>query len=283
MSSRRTFVGIVLALPIAPGALAATARDRRLDPRDSADLATIIRKMRFRMDDGLIFNWLSGTKYGQVGSTLVPLMNMEVGGISRIRNVADGFDVTSLERTFYTDIDTGRPLTRWRNPYTGEDIDIARGPVGPTTVRYLNTGDRVLPDTVGGAKFSGSSITRLVSAVDDDVWIANDAHVRLTRGASAGTFEVHEWSTSHARLTELSDRRVMSVRAEIYLQEITSWALWMKMGDRPGTVTSRGVGRKVLAYGEMPGSWRSLMETSHPDIARDPQAALDRQANRFEQ
>ncbi len=86
MSSRRTFVGSALALPVAPGALAATARDRRLDPRDSADLATIIRKMRFRMDDGFIFNWLSGTKYGQVGSTLVPLMTPYVA----VRSVPPG-------------------------------------------------------------------------------------------------------------------------------------------------------------------------------------------------
>lgn len=283
MTSRRTFVASAMALPVAQSVFASPARGQPLDPHDSADLAMIIRKMRFRIDDGFIYNWLSGTKYGQTGSTLVPLMNMEVGGISRIRNVADGFDVTSLERTFYTDLDTGRPLKRWQNPYTGEDIEIARGPVGPTTVRYLNTGARVLPDTVGGAKLSGSSVTRLVSAVDDDVWIANDAHVSLARGASEGTFEIHEWSTSHARLSELSDRRVMTVRAEVHLQEITSWASWMRMGDRPGTVTSRGVGCKVLSYDEMPSTWRALMEEAHPDIAREPHSAVDRQVNRFEQ
>lgn len=256
---------------------------RRLDPNDARDFLVISRKMRFRMDDGLVFNWLFGTKYGQFGTELVPLLNMESGSISRVRNVPQGYDVTTLERTFYLDLKQGRPLTHWRNPYTGENIAIGRGPVGPTTVRYLTDGTRVLPDQIGGAKFEGTSVTRLVSVAGDDVWITNDAHVRLDRDGTTGTFEINEWSISHGRLSELSDPDVTAVRAEVNLQEVTNWAAWMKMGTRAGVVTSRGVGRKVLGYDEMREQWRALMAEAHPDIARDPAAAVDRPQNRFEQ
>jgi hypothetical protein len=45
----------------------------------SLDLVKLYRKLHYRSDDGLIFWWLQGPKYGQVGTTLTPLYQANVG------------------------------------------------------------------------------------------------------------------------------------------------------------------------------------------------------------
>lgn len=284
--SRRGFIGggLALGVPMAVAAAPARSVGALLDPHQAEDFALISRKVRFRTDDGLTFAWLFGTKYGQVGGELRPLMNMEAGSISRVRNTANGFEVTALERTFYTDLTTRKRLTKWVNPYTGETIPITRGPVGPTTVRYRADGTRELPTEFGGAKFEGRSDTLLVSAVGDDIWISNDSTVKLTRDNGAGNaFHVTEWSISHARLSEVSPASVRGVESRIHLQEVTSWPIWMRMGEQPGVVTSRGVGIKVLEFERLPATWREMLAQTNPEIARDPARALDRPPARFEQ
>jgi hypothetical protein len=56
----------------------------------------------------------------------------------------------------------------------------------------------------------------------------------------------------------------------------------MNMGDRPGSLTSRLVGRKVRRYADLPESWRARLAQLAPDIAADPVAALDRPAAKFD-
>ena len=46
------------------------------------------------------------------------------------------------------------------------------------------------------------------------------------------------------------------------------------MGDRNGHYFSRCFGRKVFSAAAMPADWQRLMAVRHPDILRDPKAAL---------
>lgn len=255
-----------------------------LDSHDPRDFALLSRKIKYRMDDGLVFAWIFGTKYAQVASELRPLMHMQSGSIYRVRNRADGFEVTAFERTFYVDLETRKPLTKWRNPLTGENITIQRGPVGPTTMRFAADGSQELPSHIGGAPFNGDSRMRLLACVGDDLWISNDATVRLARdGGKAGIFDITEWAMSHASLSEASDPERSAVEARIHLQEVTSFPVWMKMGSQPGVVTSRGVGRKVHEFESMPRTWLKMLRDFHPEVSRDPNAAFEFSAAQFEQ
>ena len=94
-------------------------------------LARIARKVRFRLDEGLVFAWIFGTKYGQVEAELRPLLNFEAGAISRVRNTPEGFAVTTWERTFYAALQDDEPRRIWRTPYTGADIPTHGGASGP--------------------------------------------------------------------------------------------------------------------------------------------------------
>jgi hypothetical protein len=51
----------------------------------AADAGLMYRKMHFRSDDGLVFWWLQGVEYGQVGTTLTPLYTASIGTLQRIK------------------------------------------------------------------------------------------------------------------------------------------------------------------------------------------------------
>ncbi len=160
-------LGAVATTEAAPAAIAgAAALDARL----------AYRKLHFRSDNGLVWWWLQGPKYGQVGTTLTPLFTMLVGTLQRVRLTADGgFDLTSLEMVFLADLDTGARLRQWRNPYTTEMLPVKFAPLGPSTVHYRAHNSRTLPTEIGGARLESSARSSAPVVVGDDVFIREES------------------------------------------------------------------------------------------------------------
>ncbi|MDX2141771.1 MAG: DUF1838 family protein [Rhodospirillaceae bacterium] len=274
-----------LASTISAAALLGVSRAQAaLDPAKQADVITMYRKLRYRMDDGLVFWWMVDTKIGQVETKLTPLFDMQVGSIMRIKTNPDGsFAVTSLEDVFYTDSATGEFLRQWKNPYTGETVPVAHAPVGPTTIVYRADGTPIMPKELGGSKLEGRSVVGPAIAVGDDVWVRGDSFATVTSPDPARPpFEVNDLSIYQGSLKEVSDPKVMVAAATVQSNQVTGWRAWMKMGDRPGNFMSRGVGRKVARYADMPPKWRALVAEIDPAIAADPLAALDQPPAKFD-
>jgi hypothetical protein len=263
---------------------AGQSRSRQpFDPADPASRLQGIRKVLFANHEDLVFWWMKGSKYGIVDNVTTPFYNMEVATILRCHNEGvDRFAVTSLEIVFYTDPVTGALLERWQNPYTGEWLDMKYVPVGPTRIPYALNGPE-MPKELPGARLEATHALGPVTIEGDDVWIRNDNNVVVTRTDGAGRpFLVHDWATYHARLADLENTALRSAPADVSFMDITSWPQSMRMGDRPGTRLSRCAGRKVDALGKLPVSFVALLEARFPQIARDPAAALEAGANRFE-
>lgn len=256
-------------------------RAASLDPQSPN---AIYRKLRFRADEGLLFWWIKGRKYAQIGTKLDPLYDMQVGSLVRVKNTADGgYDATSLEIVFYTDIATGSFLRQWKNPYTGETLEIKHAPIGPTTTRHTPAGDPIRPTELGGSKLEASSVNYPAIIEGEDVWINHHSTAAVfPRDGKGEPFRVNDWSTYLAKASDVMDVNKPYVSSSVHLQEVTSWGRWMNMGDRPGNLTSQGVGRKVKTYAEMPQVWRKLVEDIDPDVAKDPLAVLDRPTANFE-
>ena len=54
------------------------------------------------------------------------------------------------------------------------------------------------------------------------------------------------------------------------------------MEGAPGNLLTRGSGKKVAEFRQLPASFRSLLSAQHPAIAEDPAGALDMEPFRFE-
>ena len=277
-------VGVLAGAAVSPGRAAAARAGaaRRLDPANAADRLQMYRKLHYRSDDGLVWWWLQGPKYGQVGTTLTPLFTMVVGTLMRIRQTEDGgFDLTSLEMVFLADLASGTRLSEWRNPYTDELLPVKFDPLGPNTVHYRADNTRVLPTSLGGARLEATARVSDPTIVGDDVFVRDESTARVFSPGRTQPFEVNDLSTYHGSLAELRDPKVRMARATVAFAEVTGWQRWMNMGDRPGNLTSRSSGAKVRDFASMPANWRAMLAEAAPRIAADPVAALQGPEARF--
>ena len=242
----------------------------------SLDFVKLYRKLHYRSDDGLIFWWLQGPKYGQVGTTLTPLYQANVGTFQRIRYLDDGgFELTALEINLITDVNTGEPLNEWRNPYTGETLAARFNPMGPNTIRYRADNSRILPTEVGGARIESVVTLHPPMIVGDEYFQRDEAVAGVFPAGRGIPFEVNDLAVYHGSVSNLADPAVTVGDATVFFAEVTGWQRWMNMGDRSGNLTSRMVGRKVARYEDLPAQWREQLAKRAPKIAADPIAALD--------
>jgi hypothetical protein len=164
----------------------------------AVDAASLFQKLHFRTDDGVVFWWLMGPKIGQAGTTLTPLYTSCIGTVQRVRHLADGgFDVTQLEMIVMLDVETGRPLDRWRNPYSGESVPTRHNLVAPVTFRYRSDGTRVLPTEVGGTPVDSRATTHAPVIVGDDVFIRDESVARVFTPGRKVPFQVNDIAVYH--------------------------------------------------------------------------------------
>jgi hypothetical protein len=247
-----------------------------LDLRRAEDAWQIHRKLQFRTDSGLVFWWIRGPSFGQVGAELTPLYELNFGTVQRVTQRADGgFNVTQLELAFRTDLETGQPLKTLLNPYTGETIAIEFNPMGPTTLRFSRDNVPVVPTEIGGSKIQFESIPSRPFVVGDTVYYRHRAKSRVITVGAADRI-INDISTLSGPAREALNPAVTWVDAKLQSSDVTGWPRWLKMGDRPGGVTLRGVGGKARRFKDMPADWLAMLGAARPDIAADPVAALDR-------
>jgi hypothetical protein len=257
MLNRRTAIALgssALAALMTPPAEAAT-----LDLRKPQDAWQIHRKLQFRTDSGLVFWWIRGPSFGQVGAELTPLYELNFGTVQRVMQRADGgFDVTQLELAFRTDLETGQPLKALRNPYTGESVPIEFNPVGPTVIRYSRDNVPVVPTEIGGSKLLFEAVPSRPFVVGDTIYYRYRAQSRVITVGAADRV-INDISTFSGSARDALDPTVTWVDAKLQSSDVTGWPRWMKMGDRPGGATLRGVGGKVRRFADMPPDWLAML------------------------
>ncbi len=272
--NRRTLIG-ALAVGAAVSAQASSSGGTGVDPRNPlGNFGALYRKLRYRSDDGHLFWWLSGTKYGQVDNELRPLHSLEACAIIRVRSTGSGFDATSLEHVFYTDLETGRPLERMLNPFSGEMVQYRRTPARAVTIHYDADASFTLPETKGGPRVEFRRSKGILVRHGGDVWLQDDSSTTVTPPGGTPSHG-NDWSTFRARFDEIARPGANFVAATVHMQSLSGWQGWMKMGERRGGLTSRIVGAKVASFDDVPASWRSMLQSAHPEVARDPLGALD--------
>ena len=111
--SRRSTLGALAATVASTGISLANGAARQAPVLDPVkDMMLILKKLRFRTDDGVYFWWMVGTKLGQLDAAVTPLFNMETGTIARVAHKPDrGIDITTPGVVFYTAVTTGPHLS----------------------------------------------------------------------------------------------------------------------------------------------------------------------------
>ena len=256
---------------------------KALNPDVPAHLDFLHRKILYALDERPVFWWKRGTKYGVISGEITPMWDMWVFFVQRVvEHREDSFDVASLEAVYLTDHDTGALLENYTNPYTGETLALPGRLMGPETQTFDSDGGPAESSTLPGVSIKRTHQLGPATITGDDVWLSVDSSAIVTRSSDARPFRVNDLETFNAKRSDVLDPDQSCAPAQATLHLISSWQRWLNMGDRLGSQVTRLVAKKAFDFRGVAPELQSLLGQSHPDIAADPVAALERPQESFE-
>jgi hypothetical protein len=269
-ATRRALLTMGLAVGAALAADGAQASSSALDLTTPKARLRAYMLMRGALEDRLVIGFISGRYYGVVDNEIKPLYGVVGATFARYRARADGgYDGATYEVPFFTDLETGAALEKYRNPYTGETVDVVNSDFPPSAFTVTDA-----LEIVSARRFPGLVVRDKVIAIQTsgaDVWMTEETTSALTIPSGAPKpIRYSEATSLHALKADLLKPGVKSVPCQTAYTSVVSWRPWLKMGDHPGHLMGNGVGRYGMAMEELPENWRAATALRHPDVLKDP-------------
>lgn len=266
---------VLLATAALAAAAALPASARQLDPAKPADALEIMKRVQCGVRDGepAVYYW-SGKVYSRVtGEPDRLLFHGEGMNIRQCVTVTDpqrgtGYRQVSREVMLFTDPATGQVLRQWRNPWTGETVDvmhIANDPVN---------GRPSFPVGADGKPYS-INLRRM------GPWLMMPLEVPLFyTNPLGGDYQDYVGNKYHAmeifdfamRADEVLDTRFPTTYASVSWVRISDWMPWMKMRGRQGQIVFNAMGTKLRSFDELPDVLKNEIRTNYPAYVAPPPA-----------
>lgn len=252
---------------------AAPAGARMLNPEVPADALEIMKRTQCGVADGVpaVYHW-SGRIYSRVtGERDRLLFRGEGMNIRQCVAVEDpvrgkGWRQVSREVMLFLDPKTGEVLREWKNPWTGETVEvmhIANDPVN---------GRPNFPIGADGAPYR-------LSLQRTGQWVQMPVEVPLFyHNVLAGDYEDYVGGHYHAmeifdfaaRADELLDTAKPTSYPSVSWVRISDWMPWMKMAGRDGQVVFNAMGAKLKSYDELPDVLKREIAANYPAWTAPP-------------
>jgi len=255
----------------------AASAQTKLDITKPEDIFKANRKQTCSLVEGTpVLHWWEGKVYGRrPGEKDRHLFNVQGMNVRSCKFYNDpkrglGYRSGSREVMLHLDPETNQVIPTWKNPWTGEEVEIInvandpvsmsqpvyeRDPVGkPTSVfRYTEH---------GGFFLSGGSAARLFyknpMAGDYQEYIGGDYHAM-------------EFGTDAIPVDQMLDPAADITDAVLSWGRVSKWLPWMKMGDRDGVVIYHTAGKRAeKGYAELPEPLASELKKNYPIYLAPP-------------
>lgn len=260
-------------LAAALAGLAAPAMAQALNPANPADAITISRKMQCSTVDGeqAVYHW-SGRVYSRVpGERDRHLFDIEGMNVRHCQTVNDpqrgvGWRIVSRELMLYLDPVTRQPLRRWKNPWTGQEVDVYHVANDPVNSRpSFQTDAQGRPNTLkvrveNGRVFYASEVPLFYDnplGGGYQTFVGNQYHA----------MEIFDFMDDEK---SLFDRRARQSYPAIAWVRIAPWLPFMEMGSRPGQMVANAVGQKLRSFDQLPDVLKTEIATNFPDYRTPP-------------
>jgi hypothetical protein len=263
---------LITALLLA-GVAATPGVARMLDPSKPEDALEISKRTQCGEKDGqpAVYYW-SGNVYSRVeGERDRLLFRGEGMNIRQCVAVTDpqrgkGYRQVSREIMLYLDPATGEVLRQWKNPWTGETVEvmhIANDPVNgrpqfpigadgkPYTINVKRMGPWVqMPLEV-------PLFYHNVLGGDYQEYVGNDYHA----------MEIFDFA---ARADELLDTAKPTAYPSVSWVRLSNWMPWMKMRSRQGIMIFNAMGTKLKSFDELPPVLKQEIAANYPAYTAPP-------------
>ncbi len=272
VASLALLFGLVFA---APSGHAARSSAKPLDATVAEDALQMSRKMTCTLEDGkAIIHWWKGSMMSRVpGERDRVLFNVQGMNIRQCGSVSDpqrgpGYRSVSREVMLYLDPATDQVLRKWKNPWTGQEVDVihvANDPVNMSRPSYARD-EQGKPHQFRGI------------FVKDKVWTSGEAPLYYDN-PMAGSYQDMVGNKYHAMemLNSFTDAKWLLDRnlktlpsVSISWARVSEWIPWMKMGGRPGLVVFTTVGKRVATIDDLSEPLRSEIRSTYPTYLAPP-------------
>jgi hypothetical protein len=252
--------------PLLALAVVASTPATKLDFTKPADNIEAWAKLEADTSGKTIYRVSRMTAYGvpQTGYT-VPLFAMRSITKIEYRKIVGGYDSRWVACGVYVGADNNDVLTRYRNPFTGQFVELKPLCSKITGARY--TAAKGLEMTASfplESSIIGRPYVLNWEVLGDKAVVQRVAHSKWTEpGTQKVKYELSIDSYS-ARLEDLQNPALTSVDGAFSYTLITEWLSSMKMGKRPGNILWKSVGRKVSNESELPADVIADLERAAP-------------------
>jgi hypothetical protein len=245
------------------------------DLNNRSDLLSLQVKLRGSLDDRMVISWIRATQYAVVDTVITPLYHLRNASFQKFTKLSDDkYAITMLELAYFTDLETGAPLTSFTNPFTHATGTFPPALFGPNHVSLTTEGLQP-PEhfPFGTLTFEGGLGPAYTDG--DDVWMREETLVRMSSDNPAfGNYVYNELVTYKGRWADANNPDIASVDAWITYNTTSNWRPWMMPGDTPGHIMSEGYGKKVQTVADLPEDYLALARELDPELIDDPEKAL---------
>ncbi len=262
-------VGLVILIALPTYVTAA-----KLDPSDPADAIQINRKiMCSTQDSEPVTYWWHGNAYSRrQGERDKLLFKVEGMNIRQCTGVNDpekgtGLKLVSREILLYKDPKTGEVLAKWKNPWTGETVDVmhvANDPVNFSMHEVGRSGER--------SGWTGNM-------ANNDWWTTTTVPLFYPNPLASeyqaeigGTYHATEMFNFFGKLDDLLDGDKHTAEVQVGWSRMSDWLPWMQMGGREGVIYMHTAGHKLGAWDELSDTMKQEIREHYPDYVAPPPA-----------
>ncbi len=238
----------------------------RLNPGDPGDAVRIQQKLWCSLEDGkTIYLWSQGSVYGRrPGEPDRKLFNFQIWNARACKGYQDpergyGYRSVSREIMLYLDPVTNALLKTWRNPWTGEVVEVVHtqnDPVNMSGVLYANGRDGRT------ASFDGKFINGRVIFSNEAPLYYDNPLAGEYQDYVGGHYHAMEMLNVYVYESDLLDPKVKTLpRWSRSWKRVSNFLPWMRMGDRPGLLVFTAVGQRVNSVEDLNEPIRTALKT----------------------
>ena len=240
-ASRHRWRWVTLLACAAVATASAKGAASALDPAQPGDALKLSRKMTCSLEDGKpIIHWWKGSMMSRVpGERDRVLFNVQGMNIRQCGSFHDavrgeGYRSVSREVMLYLDPVSNAVLHTWKNPWTGEAVEVVQVANDPVNMRAP-----VFERDADGKPFKFSA-----TFMKDKAWISGEAPLWYDNPL-AGDYQDYVGNKYHAmemlnaftNARDLLDPKIKTLpQVAISWARVSDWIPWMKMGGREGVV-----------------------------------------------
>jgi len=223
-----------------------------------------------RTDGGVAIRWTHGVLSAIIEQETTQLMGISQQVFTRHRRNEDGsFDAVYLEFVFFTDLASGAVLETWDNPYTGRTVTVPAQVLGPSRIK-IPLSLKVINEPFAMEGIVNTHWLEPLPSHGGDITFNEriDSYVPpMTEDGAPLKF--HEVFAFRADSAALADKALAHVPATVDKVNIISWRPWMDMAEIDGATMSRGAGRVITDYDQLPSDLAQNNQIHFPDIVAE--------------